>query len=137
MNITLLHHVALPVTDLERSKAFYREILGLQEVPRAPFPFPGAWFALPGGQRIHLIVSPGQTMRIGKGIDSRDGHCALRVASYRETLEELRRKGYTPEADDELRRIKVDPHSVAGFPQIYLLDPDRNLIEINAEALDL
>ncbi len=137
MNMLLLHHAALPVTDLERSKTFYREVLGLTEVPRAPFPFPGAWFALADGQRIHLIVSPGQTMRTGKGIDSRDGHFALRVASYREALEELGRKGYTPEADDELHRIKVDPHSVAGFPQMYLLDPDRNLIEINAEKLDL
>ncbi|VVM07131.1 methylmalonyl-CoA/ethylmalonyl-CoA epimerase [Methylacidimicrobium cyclopophantes] len=137
MKITLLHHVALPVTDLEKSKSFYREILGLQEIPRAPFPFPGAWFALPGGQRVHLIVSSGQTFRSGKGIDQRDVHFALRVASYREALEELRRKGYTPEAADELHRIKVDPHSVAGFPQLYLLDPDRNLIEINAEKLDL
>ncbi len=136
MNITLLHHAALPVTDLERSKTFYREILGLQEVPRAPFSFPGAWFALPDGQRIHLIVSPGQTMRTGRGIDSRDGHFALRVASYREALAELAQKGYTPDAADELRRIKVDPHSVAGFPQIYVLDPDRNQIEINAEKLD-
>ena len=76
-------------------------------------------------------------MRSGKGIDSRDGHFALRVASYWEALEELQAKGYTLDADDEFRRIKADPHSVAGFPQIYLLDPDRNQIEINAETLDL
>jgi hypothetical protein len=30
----------------------------------------------------------------------------------------------------------MNPTGKAGFPQIYLLDPDRNLIEINAERLD-
>jgi hypothetical protein len=28
------------------------------------------------------------------------------------------------------------PRSVVGYPQLYVLDPDRHLIEINAERLD-
>jgi hypothetical protein len=28
------------------------------------------------------------------------------------------------------------PASAAGYPQIYILDPDRNIIEFNFETLD-
>ena len=28
------------------------------------------------------------------------------------------------------------PDSVTGFPQIYILDPDRNIVEFNCEVLD-
>ena len=30
----------------------------------------------------------------------------------------------------------TNPAGKAGFPQIYVLDPDRNVVEINAERLD-
>jgi len=30
----------------------------------------------------------------------------------------------------------VNPRATAGFPQIYILDPDRHVIEINAAHLD-
>ncbi|HJX30081.1 MAG TPA: VOC family protein [Thermoanaerobaculia bacterium] len=46
MDVRVLHHVSLPVGDLERSRRFYREVLGLEEIARPPFPFPGAWFRL-------------------------------------------------------------------------------------------
>ena len=45
MKIEAIHHVSLGVTDLERSRQFYREILKLEEIARPPFGFPGAWFS--------------------------------------------------------------------------------------------
>ena len=40
-----IQHVGLVVSDLERSRRFYRDALGLEEVPRPPnFTFAGAWF---------------------------------------------------------------------------------------------
>ena len=33
-------------------------------------------------------------------------------------------------------KLKASPHATAGFPQLYILDPDRHVIEINAEKLD-
>jgi catechol 2,3-dioxygenase-like lactoylglutathione lyase family enzyme len=138
MQVESLHHLALTVTDLERSRRFYLEILGLTEIPRPPFSFPGAWFALgEAGQQLHLIVHTNSTFRAGKPLDTRDLHFAVRVPSYARAVEHLRAKGFRDDAsgDDPMRMI-LQPHAVAGFPQIYILDPDRHVIEINAGDLD-
>ncbi|MBV9507174.1 MAG: VOC family protein [Acidobacteriia bacterium] len=142
MDIRLLHHVSLPVHDLEVSRRFYREIIGLNEIVRPNFPFGGAWFRLGAKQELHLIVAADipdaeATYRDGKGINSEDIHLALRVASYRRVVEFLGSKGYTQDGDSQSKmRMKLNPHSITGYPQIYILDPDRHMIEINADALD-
>ena len=136
IGIANIHHVSLNVRDLEHSRTFYREILGLQEIQRPNFSFPGAWFAVGASQHLHLIVHEGATFRGEKGIDTRDNHFAVRVHSYRGALEFLRGKGYREDSADEMTRMQLQPHATAGFPQIYILDPDRHVIEINAEILD-
>jgi glyoxylase I family protein len=140
MEIETLHHVSLPVSDLERSKAFYSGVIGLEEIERPPFDFPGAWYRA-GDRDIHLIVGTRSTFRDGKGIDSRDVHLAIRVRSYRRAIEHLKALGYReaePDAPlvDPLRSMRLNPRSTAGFPQIYILDPDRNVVEINAAEDD-
>jgi len=137
MQIQALHHVTLTATDLERSRRFYREILGLREVERPPFPFPGAWFEVAGGQQLHLIVHGDATLRGEKGIDTRDNHFAIRVANYRAAVESLRSRGYHEDGDAlDLLKMRLQPKGAAGFPQVYILDPDRHVIEINAERLE-
>jgi glyoxylase I family protein len=126
----------VPVSDLDRSVSFYREILGLEQIVRPNFPFPGAWFRLADGQELHLIVHTNPTYRTGKGVDSRDIHFAARVTSYRQVLEFLYSKGYREDSGDELMKVYANPHSITGYPQIYIMDPDHHMIEINAAALD-
>jgi len=136
MMIRGIHHVSLNVTDLERSRRFYREILGLEEIERPPFPFPGAWFSAGDGQHLHLIVHPGATHRGEKGIDTRDNHFAVRVNDYHAALEFLRAHGYREDAAElDPMKMRAQPHATAGFPQIYICDPDRHVIEINAASL--
>ncbi|MFD2670715.1 VOC family protein [Marinicrinis sediminis] len=122
MKIKSIHHVSLLVTNIERSTAFYKEILQMEELPRPDFDFEGAWLAV-GQQQLHLIVHEGQTWREG-GIDTRDGHVAFEVADYEETLRWLEQKGIP---------FKANPSSRAGFPQIFILDPDHNVIELNMQ----
>jgi catechol 2,3-dioxygenase-like lactoylglutathione lyase family enzyme len=137
MDIQVLHHVSLTVSHLERSILFYREILGLEQIPRPPFPFDGAWFRLGEKQELHLIFHTNPTYREGKGVDSRDVHFAARVKSYTQVLEFLRSKGYREDAPDkDLMKVYTNPHSLTGYPQLYIIDPDRHVIEINADRLD-
>jgi hypothetical protein len=58
------------------------------------------------------------------------------VRSFRRALDHLAAHGYRPDAREEALRIKVSLEPTAGFPQIFVLDPDRNVIEINAAHLD-
>lgn len=127
LQVDTLHHVAISVTDLARAKRFYGELLGLPEIPRPPFDFPGAWYQL-GDRQLHLIVHPAtHTLRGTTAIDSRDGHYAIRVRSYRQTLEHLRAHGVP---------LHDRPRNLTPWPQIYVTDPDGNVIELNAERLD-
>ena len=38
--MTILHHLAVLTTDLERARSFYRDAFGLQEIERPPFKIP-------------------------------------------------------------------------------------------------
>ena len=136
MRIELLHHVSLVVHDLERSRKFYSEVLGLTEIPRPPFSFAGAWFGIGATQHLHLIVSTTGTYRANPKIDGRDIHFAVRVADFRAAVEHLNRLGFREDAaaGDPMQLI-VNERAVAGFPQIYILDPDHHVIEINAAKL--
>ncbi|OPA75391.1 glyoxalase [Paenibacillus selenitireducens] len=121
-----LHHVSIIVTDLERSKAFYQKILGLREIERPAFDFPGAWLEVgDSGQQLHLIIHEGETLRTG-GIDTRDGHFAIRIANYEAAVAWLQQNEV---------EFRSKPDSITGFAQIFLLDPDRNIIELNAEMI--
>ena len=135
MEIHTVHHVSLPVADLERSRAFYGEVLGLDEIRRPPSDTPGAWFRL-GDRELHLVAGSHATFRKGKALDDQDIHFALRVASYREARRLLVSKGFHPEAGDELKRMKESPGGAGAWPRIHIMDPDRNVIELNAEQLE-
>jgi catechol 2,3-dioxygenase-like lactoylglutathione lyase family enzyme len=127
IEIESLHHVAVCVTDIDRAKQFYGGVLGLVELPRPPFDFGGAWYALGDSQQLHLIVHPPTlTMRRTTEIDAKDGHLAIRVGSYQQTLDHLRRQGV--ECLDR-------PRNLTPWPQIYVTDPDGNVIEFNAASL--
>lgn len=123
--IESIHHTAVIVTDVERAKRFYGGILGLREIPRPAFGFDGVWYRVGENQELHLIVHPAaRTLRGTTTIDGRDGHFAMRVSSYVKTLEHLRAHGIA------CREVPVNPTSWA---QIYLTDPDGNVIELNAD----
>ena len=136
MEILELHHVSLPTADLERSKAFYRDVLGLQELARPDFPFPGAWYRL-GDRELHLIGGEPATWPADAGPHPRRLHLAVRVASFAAALARLEAAGYREDKPaEDPRRLMIQRRPVTGYPQIYLVDPDRHLIEINAARLD-
>jgi catechol 2,3-dioxygenase-like lactoylglutathione lyase family enzyme len=133
-----LHHILIGVDDVERSRQFYRDVLELKEIERPPFNFDGIWFQLgEAEQHLHIIVGMGALQRTGRPNNPQDVHFALRVKSYRETLEWLHGKGFREDLPpDNLCNMQLRPKSITGHPQIYILDPDRNIIEFNCEHLD-
>ncbi len=118
LKTTQLDHVAIHVEDVDRSVAFYRDMLDLEPIPRPAFSFPGAWFRLGTHQELHIIGE-----RQGPTIDAghRANHFALLIDSMEDAEAELRAKGvvYRP------RQTRPD-----GASQIFLLDPDGHCIEL-------
>jgi catechol 2,3-dioxygenase-like lactoylglutathione lyase family enzyme len=129
-----LHHVSLASTDLARSIAFLERALQARQVERPPFSNPGAWVEA-GEVSIHLNLNADGTFRRIRVIDSDDCHFAIRVADFDAALDHLRSRGFreTPDLADPDGML-VRRHGAAGFPQVFIMDPDGNVIEINAEG---
>ena len=117
MNILELNHVAIHVSDLDASIAFYRDGLELPQIPRPAFDFPGAWFRLGPTQELHLIA--GRALPEPGHHQSR--HFALKVASIDEAEALLRRNGVAHQP----RKRRPD-----GAWQLFLHDPDGHRIEL-------
>lgn len=118
-----VQHVSLAVTDLTSARRFYKKVLGLQEIERPNFHFPGTWFAI-GAQQLHLIVNPrAQTLREIPTIDSMESHFAIRIANYDAAIRHLSSIGVP---------FVANPGSATGWKQIYVCDPDGNVIELNS-----
>ncbi|MBB3019371.1 catechol 2,3-dioxygenase-like lactoylglutathione lyase family enzyme [Microvirga lupini] len=134
MKIQAVHHVAIATRDLERSLAFYSGVLCLMPAARPDFPVAGAWLDM-GSSQVHLVVHPEATFRANSGIDNNDCHFALQVEDFDAALDHLNRHGYAENAsEDSGKRLLVKRHGPAGFPQVYLLDPDGHIVEINAKG---
>jgi len=122
--ISSLNHVAVCVTEIERSKRFYGGVLGLKEIARPPFPFEGAWYELADGRQFHLIVHDRPlALRGTTEIDPRDGHLAFAVADFEGTVAHLQAAGI---------ECVVRPDNITPWKQVYVTDPDGNVIELNA-----
>jgi catechol 2,3-dioxygenase-like lactoylglutathione lyase family enzyme len=117
MNIAQLNHVAIHVADVERSAAFYRDVLRLQPIPRPAFTFPGAWFQLGIDQELHII---GERKREVIS-HNRGNHFALLVDDFDAWEKYLtdRHVNFAP------RRLRPD-----GALQLYVIDPDGYYVEL-------
>lgn len=115
MRVRALNHVGLHVVDVERTRAFYRDVLGLEELPRPDFDFPGAWFAL-GDQELHIIG------RAATG-DGRfkECHYSLEVEGLDALAARLAELGH------EHRGPLLRPDSAR---QVFVRDPDGHEIEL-------
>jgi catechol 2,3-dioxygenase-like lactoylglutathione lyase family enzyme len=125
-----LHHVSLIVTDLERSVAFYSGLFGLQPIERPPFPIPGLWLGV-GGLQVHLVVYPPGNFR-SRQVDNDDIHFAFNTRDFEGFVMQAHAMGFSEDAPrDDPKHLILKRQGMAGFPQVYLMDPDRNIIEVN------
>ena len=113
-------HVAICVSDVDTSRTFYSETLGLSEAPRPDFGFPGVWYQI-GALQLHLMERelPGA---VGKGIGP---HFALYVPTdeFTDFVEQVRGAG---------GEVMVEPNQrdSDGVWAAFCKDPDGNIIEL-------
>lgn len=125
-----LHHVSVIVTDLDRSALFYQRLFGLAPIPRPPFSVPGLWLGV-GPLQVHLVVHPAGNFRT-RAVDNDDIHFAFRTDDFEAFVDRAKGMGFREDGEaDDPKRMIVKRQGMAGFPQCYLLDPDRNIIEVN------
>jgi catechol 2,3-dioxygenase-like lactoylglutathione lyase family enzyme len=129
-----LHHASVATRDLARSVAFYRDVIGLNQMQRPPFAVDGAWFAA-GSLQVHVILTPAGTFRTSQSINTGDIHFALRVNDFERAMRKLESLGYREDLPaGDPKAMVVRRAGPAGFPQVYVTDPDNNIVEINGAA---
>jgi lactoylglutathione lyase len=117
-------HLAFYVVDQKRSADFYRDLVGLKEIPEPFHDGKHAWFSLGTGMALHIIS--GATAPLPK---EKRTHLCLAVASMEAFTARLTKAGIVYEdLAGKKHAVTLRPD---GVHQIYFQDPDDNWIEIN------
>jgi catechol 2,3-dioxygenase len=127
MKAHYLGHVVFYVRNLERSLAFYRDLLGFREVGRI---FKGAAAALTTGRTHHelLLIEVGEAPAPPSGRRLGLHHVGIKIG---DSWEELR----SAKQELELAGVVISGMSDHTVSQsLYLHDPDGNEIELYVDA---
>ena len=113
-------HLSIPVTDPERSLAFYRDVLGMKLL--ANVQRQGMVFLDSGGDCV-ILVKVDQPISTAR---DRNVHHSFVVAHdhYAESVAELKRLGIAGIDEEDMRG------GVVNGPRTYFHDPDGNVLEI-------
>ncbi|HYE75726.1 MAG TPA: VOC family protein [Blastocatellia bacterium] len=118
IEINGFHHAGFMITNVERSAEFYEGFLGLKRLPRPDLAFPGMWYDLGNGQQLHLLQT--DEMNVSNSPYGYDTHIALSVPDTEAVKRELDKQGIEYGMGN----------GRAGTVQIFLRDPDGNMIEL-------
>jgi catechol 2,3-dioxygenase-like lactoylglutathione lyase family enzyme len=124
-----LQHFTIEPQDLERSKSFYVDVLGLEIGHRPPLDFPGYWLYSGGAATVHLMGTRKQREGIvvrgteKKFVDTgRLDHIAFAASD----VEGVRKRLQSHKVDF---REQIVPRT--GDTQFFLYDPDGVGVELN------
>lgn len=126
-----LFHLAIKTADLAATRAFWIGVIGLREVPRPDFGYPGAWLACPqpGGQAIVHIYAGGPALgpdgRVETGTAAID-HVSLSCTGFHAYRERFRRAGL------DWREFLVPGTTLW---QLFVYDPSGVQLELTFEGL--
>ena len=145
--ITRMHHTGFTVKSIERSKAFYCDILGFELAfqwnPQAPYigelvGYPtvnltGAILRLPGTDVCLELLEYGNIEQVPVDMSNGNvgnGHIAFNVDNLLELYEELKRKGVKSVSPPVTPTIGPNK----GGKAVYLIDPDGFRVELIESA---
>ncbi|MGV1947604.1 MULTISPECIES: VOC family protein [unclassified Agrobacterium] len=118
MSVMNLDHVTLRTADLEGTRQFLQDLLGLTVGYRPAFGFPGYWLYEGDQPIVHLI--PGGGAPVGSSAEVID-HIGFRMDGYDEFRAGLDRR-QTPYSTMELRDL--------GERRLFVRTPGQILIEL-------
>lgn len=127
-----LEHFLIQTADLEATRNWYVDVLGLREGPHPDFKFPVVWLYIGDTDVLHLTqggsnVSENRRQYLGQQSEATHGsgvvdHVAFRCSGLRDMMTRL------TERKVEFRKRMV---SDQGLFQLFLLDPNGVKIELN------
>ena len=123
-----LNHIAVYVVNLQRSTAFYKDVIGLDTIPEPFHDGKHTWFRV--AEHAHLHIISGAT---APTTHDKNGHLCFSVPSVEAFIETLNKAGVPYEdwkGNKQSVTVRVD-----GIKQIYFQDPDGYWIEINNDYL--
>ena len=126
IRVSSFDHVTIICADLEATRRFYVGLLGMTEVARPAFKFPGLWFQV-GNVQIQATQESPEAGKSGWGdrggtVTSRGHHIAFAVDDVPAALRMVEANG--------VRIASSLQQRPDGFKQAYLYDPDGHLVEI-------
>jgi catechol 2,3-dioxygenase-like lactoylglutathione lyase family enzyme len=126
LQVRSIDHITIVVKDLEASSRFYTRVLGMREVERPDFGFPGRWFQA-GSTQIHMNVEGDEAGRAG--LPSMGNKKVTRAFHYAFLVDDGHAVAEWLKAADI--PIAAGPqHRPDGAIQVYIRDPDGHLIEL-------
>ncbi len=139
-----INHFSIRTTDLEASRRFYADVLGLTVGPRPAFPFPGLWMYRGdhgdvANAVVHIIgIDRTEQTGLDNYLGGRDetklrgtgtiDHVAFFADGLSTMLDHLRSQGV------EYRQRTVPS---IGLHQVFLDDPNGCVIELNYAATEV
>jgi catechol 2,3-dioxygenase-like lactoylglutathione lyase family enzyme len=120
IKLKAVRHTGINISDVNKSKEFYGQVIGMTELPRPELPIPGAWYECNGVQV--QLIGHSETMK-GAGVGP---HIALQVEDLEQAKQELKARGI---AFQEL----TPPPSMRANPVVFVRDPDGNVVELRTD----
>ena len=132
MPLENLNHVLVLTRDLEATRDFYVDVLGLEDGYRPPFPFSGHWIYLGDRAVVHVAENRGYLhTRERERDDSAENatgsidHIAFEATGLKDMIARLETRGIAA------RHRKVPD---LDLHQVFVHDPNGVLIELNYPA---
>jgi len=127
IKVKAIDHVTIVVNDLERSRVFYCDLLGMEEITRPNFGFAGYWFQS-GNTQIHLIENKPGCSLPGGGLDPDQVNAGLTHHFAFEVDDAHAAHNFLIESGV---RIQGGPHlRPDGCNQVWFYDPDGHCVEV-------
>jgi lactoylglutathione lyase len=119
-----INHIAFSVAQLERSRQFYQDVIGLDTIPEPFHDGRHVWLSVSEHAHLHLIQNPPPIV-----VPSKNTHLCFSVPDVNAFVKVLQERKIAFE--DWPGKPSAITTRTDGIHQVYLQDPDGYWIEIN------